>query len=416
MLNNNVFKVIGGQNVTVNSGYLNKKSLGYISQMSIHVNRGKILFTGKGILEAYKLSKIFKKVVFIGFSPNKKFLKICLDKKFTIYGLPKYINEFKNSTWKPFKLFIKALQNLISVFTRLTSIILHEKLDLLRVENISLVGFPTFLVSLLSRRKFILWIGGLEKDVLKLKLNTPISQIIIFLFDLICRMVVRKACYVLTVFPNIKEYLLRLGARKLTILDINFVDIDILKPSTSNEEVLKEKSGKMIVLYVGRLEKEKGVCELIKAMAKVCKVIKNAELWIVGDGTLREKLKKLAKQIGVPTKFWGRRDIRELSNFYYAADIFVLPSLVEESAPAALLEAMACKLAVISTSSLIKRCKGCGIFVPMGNTNMLANTIIKLLRDKDLRRKIGNRASEFVKKFSKEYLEATYKAYAECFK
>ena len=49
------FKVIGGQNVTVNSGYLNKKSLGYISQMSIHVNRGKLLFTGKGILEAYKL-------------------------------------------------------------------------------------------------------------------------------------------------------------------------------------------------------------------------------------------------------------------------------------------------------------------------------------------------------------------------
>ncbi len=394
---------------------LGERSLGYISQMAVRVGDGRLMFTGKGIFEAYRLSRVFRKVVFVGFSSGRRFLGVRVGSRFVVYSIPRFVGEFGRGVIGLLRVVWAGIKHLILVTAYLLAVVLRESLDLLRVENIGLVGFPTFLVSLLTGRRYVLWVGGSEKDVLKLKLRGfPLLDLVLSVFDVMCRMVVRRACHVVTVISGMREYLRRMGARRLLVLGVNFVDTGLFRPGVASGWLLREKGGKKIVLYVGRLEREKGVRELVEAMASVSRVISDVELWVVGDGTLREELREVARRLGVPARFWGTRDMRELPNFYRVADVFVLPSLVEEDAPAALLEAMACGAAVVSTSRLVERGGGCGVLVYRGDLDGLSDAIIRLLRDECLRRELGRRAEEFVGEYASKYFSAMMNVYMGC--
>lgn len=103
-----------------------------------------------------------------------------------------------------------------------------------------------------------------------------------------------------------------------------------------------------IVLFVGRLAPEKGLKFLLACWSEVLKEFPQAQLLILGQGAERERLLAQAKELNLTGSVEFRGEVKDVSRFLAAADIFVLPSLAE-GMPVALLEAMASGLAPVAT-------------------------------------------------------------------
>lgn len=95
-------------------------------------------------------------------------------------------------------------------------------------------------------------------------------------------------------------------------------------------------------MYVGRLEKRKGVIYLLKAYARVAKKRDDVELVIAGKGELMESLKSYVRQHNVPNvRFLGFVTEQEKLDLLHQATVFCSPALYGESFGIVLLEAMA---------------------------------------------------------------------------
>ena len=95
------------------------------------------------------------------------------------------------------------------------------------------------------------------------------------------------------------------------------------------------------VLFVGRLEKEKGVHFLIQAMAMVREKLPDARLLIAGEGGYRSALTEIVKSGGVQdnVSFLGWLEEEQLRLAYKKSRLLVLPSIWEEGIGMVLLEA-----------------------------------------------------------------------------
>ena len=107
----------------------------------------------------------------------------------------------------------------------------------------------------------------------------------------------------------------------------------------------KEKQNEFIFIHIGRMEAQKNHKLLIKAFKKAQI---QAKLWLIGDGYLKDELIKLVKELKIENKvvFLGRQ--KDVYQFLKKADCFVFSSDYE-GFPNVLLEAMNCKLPIIST-------------------------------------------------------------------
>ena len=168
-------------------------------------------------------------------------------------------------------------------------------------------------------------------------------------------------------------------------------------PDLSNWSSVK----KYDVLFVGRLTKAKGVDILLKAIKilkeKYQKEIKAA---IVGKGYLEEELKELVMELEIEKEieFLGvRRDIEKLMK---STKLFVLPSRWE-GLPLTILEAMSSGAGIIATKvggipEIIQNGKE-GILISPEDSETLAGAIAELLKDRELRVKLGINAYKKVK-------------------
>jgi glycosyltransferase involved in cell wall biosynthesis len=119
----------------------------------------------------------------------------------------------------------------------------------------------------------------------------------------------------------------------------------------------------------------------------------------VGDGEERARLEALAAALGVSSRcrFLGwRRDVRSV---YAAADVVVLTSR-NEGSPVSIIEAMAAGRAVVCTDvggvADVVTSGSSGMLVPYGDPDALAASIDGLLRDPDLRQRLGAEARRAV--------------------
>jgi len=168
-------------------------------------------------------------------------------------------------------------------------------------------------------------------------------------------------------------------------------------PNLSNWSTVK----KYDVLFVGRLTKAKGVDILIKAIKilkeKYQKEIKAA---IVGKGYLEGELKELVMELGIgkEVEFLGvRKDIEKLMK---STKLFVLPSRWE-GLPLTILEAMSSGVGIIATQvggipEVIQNGKE-GILISSEDPTALSGAITGLLKDRELRVKLGINAYKKVK-------------------
>jgi glycosyltransferase involved in cell wall biosynthesis len=116
-----------------------------------------------------------------------------------------------------------------------------------------------------------------------------------------------------------------------------------------HEEYIKdfEKNGKLVLLFAGRVEKSKGVWEIIQSISDLDVVLK-----IAGDGSLIEELKKYIQENKLEEKILllGKLKYSDLVNFYKEADLLVSPSLRVEGFPMSIVEAMGYYLPIITTN------------------------------------------------------------------
>ncbi|MFZ3077892.1 MAG: glycosyltransferase family 4 protein [Candidatus Aenigmatarchaeota archaeon] len=161
----------------------------------------------------------------------------------------------------------------------------------------------------------------------------------------------------------------------------------------------KPKKKEKYVLFVGRLEKQKGIENLIK----VAKDLPDIKFKIVGKGDI-EKLKKTASK---NVQFLGVKTGKELQNLFSHALVFCLPS-VAETFGLVLLEAMASGCAIVSTVPLDYR----GVKVQYGDNESLKHAIRNLMDNPKLAERLGKENVKIAKKYDWEvFVDSLEKLY-----
>jgi len=201
-------------------------------------------------------------------------------------------------------------------------------------------------------------------------------------------------------------------------IDVIHNGIDTKKFSaTGNKRFeLFDEVDKPVVLFSGRLMALKGMNVLIESIKQISK---KEDLYFVFAGT--GDIKKWESMLkGVPKenyKFLGYVDYQNISQLYCSSDMFVLPSYTE-SFPLTILEAMAAGLPIISSKvggipEMIENNKN-GILINPGNSKILSKSIINLLDNSSLRKRIGRNARTIAKnKFDSKIMAIKTKKFYE---
>ncbi len=161
---------------------------------------------------------------------------------------------------------------------------------------------------------------------------------------------------------------------------------------------------KNIILFLGRLDKKKGIYDLLYSFQEVIVNVPDAILKICGDGEI-EKCKQLAKQLNIANNvhFLGWVDEEEKYQLLNQAKIYILPSYFE-GLPMGMLEAMSAGIGIIATNvggipEAIKHDES-ALLVDAGSQEKISESIIFLLKNSDKVRKLGENArNTFLKKF-----------------
>lgn len=159
------------------------------------------------------------------------------------------------------------------------------------------------------------------------------------------------------------------------------------------------------ILFVGRLEDVKGTRFLIRAAAEVQRELPAAELVLIGEGSLRAELEKLARQSLRRYRFLGARTSEEVREWMNRASVVCVPSITrpsgeEEGFGMVCAEAQAVAKPVVAfDSGAISEvvCHGrTGFLAPERDWKALAGYLITLLQNADLRKRFGLAGREWV--------------------
>jgi len=179
------------------------------------------------------------------------------------------------------------------------------------------------------------------------------------------------------------------------------------KERTSGDIRRRFKVKDKLLLFVGRITEKKGVEYLIRAMPDVLKAFPHTKLLIVGEGDLRDQLQRLSFQLHLQDaiSFTGSIPHEELPSYFASADIFIGPSIVAESGDTeglgvVFLEALAAGCAVVASnvggiSDVIIHEKT-GLLVEQKNPNQIAQAIIRLIEDDNLRKRLIENGQQHV--------------------
>ena len=201
---------------------------------------------------------------------------------------------------------------------------------------------------------------------------------------------------ILVPYHELQEQLLDQGLKtEITTARLG-VDIDLFNPTTdkrASKEKIHLNPEKKVIGYVGRISREKNTDLLLEAFQKI-EEQDNVTLLMVGDGPEKQtkELKKLKN-----CKVTGF--VNNVQDYLKAMDVFVMPSLTETTSLATL-EAMSTGISVIATrvgfikSYIIKDHNG--LFFPRNSSSVLSVKITKLLKDRELRERLGQNARKTV--------------------
>ena len=162
-----------------------------------------------------------------------------------------------------------------------------------------------------------------------------------------------------------------------------------------------KRTNKTIFLFVGRLEKQKGLVYLIEAINILKEKSSNFEVHLIGKGSEEAYLKELVSKFNFKEyiKFLGEKTYQEITDCYINSDAFILTS-IWEGFPLTLLEAWAARLAVIITNvgGISKICtdKKNALIIPPQSPEKIAEVMLVLIDNKKLREQLGENGRKLV--------------------
>ena len=199
------------------------------------------------------------------------------------------------------------------------------------------------------------------------------------------------------------------------------IDLSRFRPG-KDSSYMRQRYGipdRLILLYVGRLDKEKKIEVIIRAMPEIVGRV-DAHLVVAGPGKLRGQLDALARNLGIKDRvtFLGYLPDEDVPRIYRVADLFVMAGSAELQSIVTM-EAMASGLPVIAANVMalpeLVHDRENGFLFPRDDARALAAAATKVLSDELLRREMAKKGleiirthdiNETVKKFETLYAQA----------
>jgi len=302
-----------------------------------------------------------------------------------ISGYPEHILSSKTYRLRKSNRDYNRTKVLFEVYPQLKKIVNKVKPDIIHAHSASSYGL---FAALTGFHPFILTVWG--TDITNFPTQSKLKK-------LMTKFILKKA----DILCSTSDYLAKMTSSLTTKqqYQTNFgVDTETFKPQNRNG--IRDK--RFIFGTVKSLYKNYGIDYLIKAAAIVNQELSDWELWIGGEGTEKENLQDLAEQLQLSDKikFLGQIPHSEVPLTLTDMDVFIVPSL-EESFGVAAAEASACELPVICSNigglpEIVKDSRT-GYVVEAEDAKAIAEKILHLYRNPELRRAMGKAGREFIK-------------------
>jgi glycosyltransferase involved in cell wall biosynthesis len=258
-----------------------------------------------------------------------------------------------------------------------------------------IIGAP-LCVSLHSHRKFLL----------NRYLKSMPSRLMLTFDYIVEKFVYSRSDVIIALSSNLENYIRSFDIKPRKVIKIPVaIQLDTFKEfdeSKENSNRRRDWKNKMIIGYVGRLEREKNLFTLLQAFEEISKRRQNTYLFLVGDGSLKDQLKTYAETTNVSKEVCFLGTQHNIPNWLQMFDVFVLPSFTE-GMPFALLEAMAAGKAIIASDipairEVVEDGKEACLFNPY-NPKQLKDAMLKLCNDPKLRKRLGENAKQKAKQY-----------------
>ncbi len=181
------------------------------------------------------------------------------------------------------------------------------------------------------------------------------------------------------------------------------IDVDIFKPEGIYNDIredLKLEKSTPLVGSVSVIRSWKGLDYLVKAVPLILKEMPKTRFIIAGEGPYKKTLLKTIDETGVSDKICLLGHREDTLNVFNSIDILAHPSYANEGVSQSVLQAMAMKKPVVASDiPPLKEVvieNETGILTPVKNPGSIAAAIIRLLRDKELSKKLGENGRRLV--------------------
>jgi len=200
------------------------------------------------------------------------------------------------------------------------------------------------------------------------------------------------------------------------------IGVDQKRFSPIGSEIHKKRGEHEInVLNVNRLSPTKNLDTLIDAAKITLEKTSNIQFIIVGDGSAKRDLEMMVKHYDISSRvlFLGKVSDMDLPSLYRSADIFVSPEVTKDEYLITVEEAMSSGLPIIVTSpsGVFELVGDSGLIVFPRSATLLAEKILELASNPELRRKLSEKSlirikdyewNYLIKKYEKVYLTASF--------
>jgi len=297
-----------------------------------------------------------------------------------------------------FPLKVASLFRIKALIGRIKPDVLHAHY----VTNYGLFG------ALCGFKPFILTAWG--SDVLAV----PEARLISIIKKQLAIFALKKADVITCDAKHMKEAMKNLGIPQEKI-ELIYFGVDTRKFSLGHKSnTLKAKLGindSPTIISLRNLEPVYDIETLIKSVPLVLEEIPETKFVIAGKGSEEKKLKELAKSLGINdnVKFVGFIPNEELPEYLNTVDVYVSTALSDAGIAASTAEAMACEMPVVITDVADNKKwveDGVnGFLVPIKDPKVLAEKIIYLLRNEDVRKQFGKINRQIIEERNNYYRE-----------
>lgn len=219
-----------------------------------------------------------------------------------------------------------------------------------------------------------------------------------------CVRVFEQLDVVTTPTKTAAELLKKAGFTKVAIPLSCGIDLKRFKPTNDGsylKQVYEIPQDKPVLLYVGRLDKEKRIEVILRALPDILRIV-NVHLVLAGIGKEKQNLEKLVDKLGIQkfVTFTGFVLDNDLQNIYLTANLFVIAGIAELQSIVTM-EAMASGLPIVAVNAMalpeLVHDGENGYLFPDGDNKTLTKKILTILSDQKLKARMSEKSLEIIK-------------------